>query len=75
MPKLHTIKTHELLRALKRAGFAENRQKGSHLHLIRPSDGRRVTVPIHHGRDVRPGTLRGILRDADLTPDEFLELL
>ena len=65
----------ELLRVLQRAGFEEQRQRGSHLTLRRPSDGRRVTVPVHEGRTVPAGTLRAILRDADLSVEEFLRLL
>jgi predicted RNA binding protein YcfA (HicA-like mRNA interferase family) len=60
---------------LKRAGFEEQRQRGSHLHLRRASDGKRVTVPVHQGRTVPVGTLRAILRDADISMDEFRELL
>jgi predicted RNA binding protein YcfA (HicA-like mRNA interferase family) len=74
-PKLPQIKCERLIRALKRAGFIEQRQRGSHLHLRRESDNKRVTVPVHKGRTVPPGTLRSILRDADITIEKFLELL
>ena len=73
--KLPRIGAQELIRALKRAGFEEQRQRGSHLHLKRASDGRRVTVPVHKGRDIPTGTLRAILRDADISIDQFRELL
>jgi predicted RNA binding protein YcfA (HicA-like mRNA interferase family) len=62
-----------LIRALQRAGFVEQRQRGSHLR--RESDGKRVTVPVHKGRVVPIGTLRAILRDASISIDEFRELL
>jgi predicted RNA binding protein YcfA (HicA-like mRNA interferase family) len=74
-PKLPRVGCRQLVRALNRAGFEEQRQRGSHLHLRRASDGKRVTVPVHQGRTVPVGTLRAILRDADVTVDEFLELL
>ena len=74
-PKLPRIDCRQLIRALKRAGFEEQRQRGSHLHMRRASDGKRVTVPIHQGRTVPVGTLRAILRDADVSVDEFLELM
>jgi predicted RNA binding protein YcfA (HicA-like mRNA interferase family) len=74
-PKLPRVDCRQLVRALKRAGFEEQRQRGSHLHLRRASDGRRVTVPVHQGRTVPVGTLRAILRDADISVDEFRELL
>ncbi len=73
--KLPRVDCQQLIRALKRAGFEEQRQRGSHLHLKRASDGRRVTVPVHKGRDVPTGTLRAILRDADISLEEFRELL
>ena len=73
--KLPRVDCQDLVRALKRAGFVEQRQHGSHLHLRRESDGKRVTVPVHKGRVVPIGTLRAILRDADISIDEFRELL
>ena len=74
-PKLPRVNCRQLVRALKRAGFEEQRQRGSHLHLRRASDGKRVTVPVHQGRTVPVGTLRAILRDADITVDRFLDPL
>lgn len=74
-PKLPRVDCRELIQALKRAGFEEQRQRGSHLHMRRASDGKRVTVPVHQGRTIPVGTLRAILRDADVTVDEFLDLL
>lgn len=74
-PKLPRVDCRQLIRALKRAGFEEQRQRGSHLHLRRASDGKRVTVPVHQGRTIPIGTLRAILRDADITVDRFLDLL
>ena len=74
-PKLPRIDCQQLIRALKRAGFEEQRQRGSHLHLRRESDSRRVTVPVHRGRVVPPSTLRAILRDADISVEKFHQLL
>lgn len=73
--KLPRIRCDELVRILKKTGFVEKRQKGSHLTLWRESDKRRVTVPIHAGREVPIGTLRSILRDADISADDFRSLL
>ena len=74
MPPLPTIPGHRLIRALQRAGFEIVRQRGSHVRLRHP-DGRITTVPVHSGQDVGRGLLRKILRDADLTADELLDLL
>jgi predicted RNA binding protein YcfA (HicA-like mRNA interferase family) len=62
----------EVLRKLKRAGFAKRRQSGSHL-VLRHKDGRQTYLPMHTG-DVPPGTLRTILKQADLTEEAFLKL-
>jgi predicted RNA binding protein YcfA (HicA-like mRNA interferase family) len=73
-PKLPRVTAAELVRALKQAGWYEVRQKGSHLRLRhddRPDD---ITVAMHAG-DVPTGTLRAILRQAQMTPDELRELL
>jgi predicted RNA binding protein YcfA (HicA-like mRNA interferase family) len=50
------------------------RQRGSHVRL-RHSDGRVVTVPVHSGQDIGKGLLRKILRDAELSREEFINLL
>lgn len=74
-PRLPRVECRQLIRVLKRAGFEEQRQRGSHLTMRRVSDGRRVTVPVHEGRTIPPGTLRAILRDAAISADEFHKLL
>jgi predicted RNA binding protein YcfA (HicA-like mRNA interferase family) len=73
--KLPRVEGREVIRALERAGFEVKRQKGSHVHLRRASDQRRVTVLVHSGRTLPPGTLRGILRDAGIEVEEFRRLL
>jgi predicted RNA binding protein YcfA (HicA-like mRNA interferase family) len=65
-------KAQEVLRKLKRAGFAERRQSGSHL-VLRHEDGRQTYLPMHTG-DVPTGTYRSILKQAELTEDEFRDL-
>jgi predicted RNA binding protein YcfA (HicA-like mRNA interferase family) len=74
MPSRPTLRADKLIRALERAGFQAVRQRGGHVRL-KHDDGRVVTVPVHSGQDVGRGLLRKILRAAELTPDEFLELL
>ncbi len=65
-------KAKEVLRKLKRPGFEERRQSGSHLVLRHP-DGRQTYLPMHTG-DVPTGTFRSILKQADLSEDEFMDL-
>jgi predicted RNA binding protein YcfA (HicA-like mRNA interferase family) len=61
----------EAVRALKRLGFVPLRQTGSHLILRKNS--RTVVVPQH--KPLKPGTLKGIIEQAGLTLDEFVEEL
>ncbi len=55
-------------------GFALASQKGSHAYFKHP-DGRATVVPIHHGEDIAPGTLRAILDDIEMTASDFIEEL
>jgi len=65
-----------VIQALTRAGFGVDRIVGSHHVLVLPGDPTRtVSVPVHSGRDLKPGTLRGIIRQAGLTVEEFVALL
>ena len=48
MPKLPSVTANEIIKALKKIGFVEIRQKGSHLRL-KHSDNRIVTIPLHSG--------------------------
>lgn len=75
MPRLPALKARKVIKAFSKAGFSEHRQKsGSHRILIH-SDGRRISIPIHKGKDIKRGTLRGIISDAGLSVDDFLTLL
>ncbi len=72
MRELGAIKAKRLLAGLKRLGFYEIRQTGSHLQLKRGN--LHVTVPIHSG-DLSPGVTRSILRQAHLTPQQLKEVI
>jgi predicted RNA binding protein YcfA (HicA-like mRNA interferase family) len=61
----------EAAKALRRLGFVDQRQTGS--HLILRKEGRTVVVPQH--KPLKPGTLKGIIEQAGLTVDEFRERL
>lgn len=71
MQRLPVLRGREIIVALRKVGCAQTRQRGSHVRL--ECQGRKsVTVPNH---TVGRGLLRKILRDAELTPEEFRELL
>jgi predicted RNA binding protein YcfA (HicA-like mRNA interferase family) len=72
MAALPLLSGEAVCRALGRAGFYRKSQKGSHVKM-RHADGRSAIVPTHD--EVAPGTLRSILKQARVTPDEFARLL
>jgi predicted RNA binding protein YcfA (HicA-like mRNA interferase family) len=72
--KLPRITAAEAIRVLEKAGFFLARQSGSH-KIYKNQEGRRVTVPYHSGKILHPKVLSSILRDADLTVEEFKELM
>ena len=72
MPKLPVLKPRRVIRVLEKAGFRQVRRRGSHVQLKRGN--LLVTVPLHPG-DLNPLVLRSILRQAQMTIDEFVELL
>ena len=72
--KLPAVKPRDAIRALEIAGWRVHRQKGS--HVIKHKEGVPDLVTIQmHTKDLPKGTLHGILEDAGLTIEEFLELL
>ncbi|NSW92982.1 MAG: type II toxin-antitoxin system HicA family toxin [Firmicutes bacterium] len=73
--KLPVVTAKEVIRVAERIGFVFDRQKGSHAVYYRPSDKRRVVVPVHSGRELKPKTLVGIIADMGLTVEEFRKLL
>ncbi|MCK4393445.1 type II toxin-antitoxin system HicA family toxin [Candidatus Bipolaricaulota bacterium] len=75
--KLPLITGEELVKALQREGFELARQKGSHVQVRKYVEGEKVTfpVPVHKGKTLKPGTLRGILRKADVSVERLVELL
>jgi predicted RNA binding protein YcfA (HicA-like mRNA interferase family) len=73
MPKLSPVGSRELVKILKKKGFRELRRKGSHLRLAHP-DGRKTTVPMHSGESVGVGLLNKILKDANISREEFFKL-
>jgi predicted RNA binding protein YcfA (HicA-like mRNA interferase family) len=61
-----------VIRALGKLGFAEISHRGSHVKL-RHADGRTAIVPLH--RELAPGTLRSVLRQARISAGDFVDLL
>jgi len=73
-PRLPMLKARDVLRVLKLFGFFSVRQTGHHIFLKHP-DGRTTVVPMHGGEDIGRGLLRTILKEAEISQDEFLNIL
>jgi predicted RNA binding protein YcfA (HicA-like mRNA interferase family) len=72
MGKYPVLASVEVVALLRRIGFVEVRQKGSHKQFRHP-DGRSTTVPFHKGRDISPILLRQVAKDIGMTVDEMLK--
>lgn len=73
MGRLTNISGKEAIRAFAKAGWSPIGQVGSHLVMIKK--GFRVNLSVPQHKELSVGTLRALIRYADLTVDEFLELL
>jgi predicted RNA binding protein YcfA (HicA-like mRNA interferase family) len=73
MSKLPRMSGKEIVKALERLGFIQIRQRGSHVSLKKVSEKGVIgcVVPLH--KEVAYGTLKGILRQAHLSEEEFME--
>ncbi len=72
MGRLAGFKYRQIIKKLKKLGFVFDRQAaGSHEIWFNPSSNRYTTIPNHPG-DMPEGTLRAILKQADISPDQFL---
>ena len=71
MPELPVISGKEMVLVLEKLGYEMKRRRGSHMMMRKT--GKLIVVPNH--KELRRGTLRNILREADLTVEELLELL
>jgi predicted RNA binding protein YcfA (HicA-like mRNA interferase family) len=71
MPKLPHVSGADVIRALERLGYLKVRQSGSHVIMRKGSTG--CVVPMHS--EVKVGTLAGLLRQANFSPEEFISAL
>ncbi|MDP2411426.1 MAG: type II toxin-antitoxin system HicA family toxin [Pseudolabrys sp.] len=74
MSRLPRLTGADIIAALARAGFVDARVKGGH-HRLRHSDGRVTTVPVHGAEIIGPGLLAKVLRDCDLSREDFENFL
>ncbi len=78
MSRLANLKTAKVVQALKALGWAERATStGKNPHIIMKQDGNpvHISIPNHKGKDVKPGLLSRILKDAGVDIDTFLNAL
>ena len=74
MPRLPAVSGNDVVRALQKGGFVLDHWRGSHAYLYRPGTSTTVSVPCHK-KDLQPGILHQIIKDAGLNVDAFRRLL
>lgn len=72
MPKMPAVTAAVIIEFLRNLGFEMARQKGSH-KFFRHQDGRTATVPDHSGETLGRGLISKILKDAEVTRNDFLK--
>lgn len=75
MAKLPVLSGLEVIKILKKVGFEPVRQKGSHIILVRQESDRKRAVVVPNHKEVDPGTLLEIIRQAGLKREEFEKLM
>ena len=76
MKQVPATTARKVIRALKKFGFQEDRQRGSHLILFNPKTKKKTVIPVHAGKTIKKPLLKSIIEDdAGLSIEEFLEEL
>ncbi len=74
MSNFPSVKAKEFIKVIEKLDFYFDRQKGSHA-IYKNSNGQRVVVPIHSGKDLKQGTLMGMIQDIGIDKETFFEML
>ena len=75
MTRLKTLKYEEVVKKLKKLGFRFYREgRGSHQLWVRDTDGKVIPLPKRKGKDLKKGTLRAIIREIGISPEEFMKI-
>lgn len=75
MPKLPIFKAKEIIKVLNKLEYFKFHQVGSHAQFKHQENGRKITIPIHSGKDITKKTFGGIINDLDITVEEFIKIL
>ncbi len=75
MPKLPVVSGKEVIKALSKIGFKHVRTKGSHAILNKETDKGKITIPVPLHKELAKGTLKSIMKQAELSLEDFLKIL
>lgn len=75
MATLHNLKSEKVINALERAGWINKGQRGSHVKLVKQGNPNILSIPVHKGKPIKFGLLKGQIKKSGLTEEEFLKLL
>ena len=73
MSRLGSYRGEQVVKAFQRAGWSVSRVRSSHVILEKEGFAATLSVPVHKGKNVKRGTLRDLIRDAELSVEEFLK--
>lgn len=74
MPGIHNLKPERVIKAFEKAGWENLGRQGKHFKLQKDGNPNILSVPVHGGKPIKAGLLRGLLRKAGITEQEFLAL-
>lgn len=74
MSNFPSVTAKDFSKVIKKLGYYLDLQKGSHA-IYKDNQGNRIVVPIHSGKDLKQGTLLGMIKDIGIDKEEFFKLL
>jgi predicted RNA binding protein YcfA (HicA-like mRNA interferase family) len=74
MNSLHNLKPDRVIKAFERVGWKKRGQTGSHVHLTKEGNVNILSIPVHKGKAIKQGLLKGQIKKAGLTQEEFMKL-
>ncbi len=75
MPKLPVVSGKEVIKVLSKMEFIHIRTTGSHAILNKITDKEKITIPVPLHQELAKGTLKSIMRQADMSLEDLLNLL
>lgn len=75
MPKLPIVSGIDVIKALSKIGYKHTRTKGSHAILNKQTEKGKITIPVPLHKELAKGTLKSIMKQAELSLEDFLKLL